>query len=165
MKESEYIRLLEKGLGSLSAVERQELLQDYRDHFREGKKAGKSEEEISRALGDPARAEGDLLDEEGNKREPFDCMAVRDDPVSCGVQRSLSLSPEDPGVEILGDLPGVSLLDYSDLHCGPDDCPVVVGNVLVYRDAHHFTKTFVLTMKPFIERDLGEALGWFPDRH
>ncbi len=55
MKESEYIRLLEKGLGSLSAVERQELLQDYRDHFREGKKAGKNEEEISRALGDPGK--------------------------------------------------------------------------------------------------------------
>ncbi|GAA3959788.1 acyltransferase family protein [Gordonia caeni] len=106
-----------------------------------------------------------LMTPDGEKREPFDCMAVRDDPVACGVQRSLSLSPEDPAVAALGDLPGVSLLDFSDLHCGPDDCPVVVGNVLVYRDAHHFTKTFVLTMKPFIERDLGEALGWFPDRH
>jgi len=42
MKESEYIRLLEKGLGSLSAVERQELLQDYRDHFREGKRPAKA---------------------------------------------------------------------------------------------------------------------------
>lgn len=106
-----------------------------------------------------------LMTPDGETREPFDCMAVRDDPVACGVQRSLSLSPEDPAVAALGGLPGVSLLDFSDLHCGPENCPAVVGNILVYRDAHHFSKTFVMTMRPFIEHDLGEALGWFGDRH
>ncbi|GAA4741026.1 acyltransferase family protein [Gordonia alkaliphila] len=93
--------------------------------------------------------------------EPFDCMAVRDDAVACGVSRDWSLAPVDPAIEALGSLPGVSLIDASDQYCGPEECPVVVGNVLVYRDAHHFTKTFVLSMRPFLERELSRTLGWF----
>ncbi|WP_440713482.1 acyltransferase family protein [Gordonia sp. FQ] len=102
---------------------------------------------------------------DGTFREPFDCMAVKKDPVACGVKRADALLPVDPAQAAVGGLPGVTLLDFNDLNCGPVDCPVVIGNVLVYRDAHHFTKTFMLTMTPFIERELGPALGWWPARH
>ncbi len=102
-----------------------------------------------------------LMTADGEPRQPFDCMAVRHDPDGCGVARHLVLKPEDPAVAAVGALPGVALLDFSDLHCGPEHCPAVVGNVLVYRDAHHFSKTFMLSMTPFVESALGTALGWY----
>ncbi|MFM9376293.1 acyltransferase family protein [Gordonia sp. VNK21] len=103
-----------------------------------------------------------LMDAQWKTRQPFDCMAVRADPIACGVPRSVGLAATDPAVPVLGGLPGVSLLDFTDLHCTRTDCPVVVGNVLVYRDAHHFTKTFMLSMTPYIEDGLLRALDWFP---
>ena len=102
-----------------------------------------------------------LMTPEGADREPFDCMAVRNDPVECGTERALSLSPVDPAIAAVGGLPGVTVLDFNDLNCGPEVCPAVIGNVLVYRDAHHFSKTFMISMTPFIERELGPALGWY----
>lgn len=108
-----------------------------------------------------------LMTPDGADREPFDCMAVRNDPLECGTKRALSLSPVDPAIEAVGGLPGVTLLDFNDLNCGPEDCPAVIGNVLVYRDAHHYSRTFMISMTPYIERELGPALGWFeaPSEH
>jgi hypothetical protein len=33
--------------------------------------------------------------------------------------------------------------------CDRDVCPSVVGNVLVYFDAHHLTSSYVATMAPY----------------
>jgi uncharacterized membrane protein len=52
--EQEYIRLLRNRLeGTLPAVELDELLADYSEHFRMGKANGRSEEELWRSLGSP----------------------------------------------------------------------------------------------------------------
>lgn len=102
-----------------------------------------------------------LLDEDAEHRQPFDCLSVREDPEFCGVPRERALAAEDPAITALGGMPGVSLLDFSDLQCDAEVCSAVVGNVMVYRDSHHYTKTFVLTMVPYIENALAEALGWF----
>ncbi|OAA29467.1 hypothetical protein AT15_01990 [Kosmotoga arenicorallina S304] len=53
MNSVEYIKRLERGLRKLKPVEREEFLQDYRDHFQEGLRQGKTEDEISRGLGNP----------------------------------------------------------------------------------------------------------------
>ncbi|WP_289059027.1 DUF1700 domain-containing protein [uncultured Mesotoga sp.] len=55
MTELEYIRTLENKLHSLPHTDREDLLQDYRDHFREGRKVGKNDFEIAKDLGDPDR--------------------------------------------------------------------------------------------------------------
>ncbi|AKI97822.1 DUF1700 domain-containing protein [Kosmotoga pacifica] len=53
MDSTEYIRRLEKGLKRLKPLEREEYLQDYREHFQEGIRQGKTEDQICRDLGNP----------------------------------------------------------------------------------------------------------------
>lgn len=38
---------------------------------------------------------------------------------------------------------GAQIVDFNRYICGPDECPAVIGNLLVYRDEHHLTATFV----------------------
>ncbi len=52
---NEFLALLEKSLKHMSADEKQDIVADYREHFEIGKAAGKSEEQIARALGEPAQ--------------------------------------------------------------------------------------------------------------
>ena len=35
---------------------------------------------------------------------------------------------------------------------GPDLCPAVIGDVLVYRNSGHITASFMATMRPWLER-------------
>lgn len=53
MNEQSFIREMQSALGGLSHDQREEILAEYRSHFFEGKERGKTEEEISRALGEP----------------------------------------------------------------------------------------------------------------
>ena len=50
---NEFLRILQRTLGSLSPQQKQEILDDYREHFRLGLEAGKTEKQIAEALGDP----------------------------------------------------------------------------------------------------------------
>ncbi len=51
-------------------------------------------------------------------------------------------------------LTGASLVDMSDIVCPSDPCPPIIGSTLVYRDHHHLTATFVVS----IAQDLYAAL-------
>ncbi len=61
MSKKEFLLELERYLRSLSAVERNDILQDYEDHFTFGIEEGKSEEEISEALGSPKQLAREIL--------------------------------------------------------------------------------------------------------
>jgi hypothetical protein len=52
-------------------------------------------------------------------------------------------------------------LDLSDAVCRPDICRAVEGNVLIYRDSHHFTATYMRTMAPELGRQLSAATRWW----
>lgn len=54
------------------------------------------------------------------------------------------------------DLP---VVDLRDVICPRHRCPVVIGNVLVYRDGSHLTDTFAKTAKKLLESRLMRALG------
>ncbi|MDD4716411.1 MAG: DUF1700 domain-containing protein [Oscillospiraceae bacterium] len=56
MKMNEYLGALAKSLGTMDGQEKKDILQDYREHFKIGLASGKTEEEISDALGDPEQA-------------------------------------------------------------------------------------------------------------
>nr|WP_167739435.1 acyltransferase family protein [Kocuria sp. JC486] len=56
--------------------------------------------------------------------------------------------------------PGVPLVDLTDLYCPDGHCGPVVGNVMVYRDLDHITRTFGLTTAPALEERLLDALHW-----
>jgi len=55
MTKEAYISTLKRQLKSLPAFDRQEILEDYEEHFRIGTEEGKSEETISEALGNPVQ--------------------------------------------------------------------------------------------------------------
>ena len=55
---------------------------------------------------------------------------------------------------------GLHLMDLSDFICAGGICPAVVGNVYVYKDDNHLTKTYVQSMIPMFEQRLLAATGW-----
>jgi peptidoglycan/LPS O-acetylase OafA/YrhL len=53
--------------------------------------------------------------------------------------------------------PRLTLLSFDDAFCKGSRCPVVIGNVFVYRDQHHMTATFSRTLAPVLEERLSAA--------
>ncbi len=68
MTKSEFLNTLRRRLGGLPPVEIEDVIADYTMHFDEGVAAGRSEAEIAKALGDPARLARELRAEIGFKR-------------------------------------------------------------------------------------------------
>jgi peptidoglycan/LPS O-acetylase OafA/YrhL len=52
---------------------------------------------------------------------------------------------------------GVTYLDYLDEICGPRRCSPVLGDILVYRDTNHLTRTYAMTLVPRLRRLLGDT--------
>ena len=52
---NEFLNVLEQALSGLNAQEKQEILEDYREHFSLGLAAGKTEEAVAASLGDPVQ--------------------------------------------------------------------------------------------------------------
>ncbi|MBF6456008.1 acyltransferase family protein [Nocardia cyriacigeorgica] len=102
-----------------------------------------------------------LRNEKGTRYRAVDCLAAGGNAESCGIARSEALSPVNPAVEPAAAFPNVHLLDLSDAVCGPEVCRVVIGNVLVYHDEHHMTASYVRTIAPELERQIGATTGWW----
>jgi uncharacterized membrane protein len=68
MTRQEFIARLRRGLGGLPEQVRVDIAADYETHFTEGVAAGRSEAEVSAALGDPDRLARELRAEAGLKR-------------------------------------------------------------------------------------------------
>ncbi|MFW5418091.1 acyltransferase [Nocardiopsis sp. CNT-189] len=81
------------------------------------------------------------------------------DPDSCAKERDDALGEEDPQL-IAADRPetGAEVVDLNDRLCTDDTCPAVVGNVLVYRDAHHLTATYSEMLAADLEERAGPIL-------
>ena len=47
---------------------------------------------------------------------------------------------------------GATLIDLSDDICPGDPCPAVLHDMIVYRDVHHLTETFALSLTDRLER-------------
>ncbi|MDI9918605.1 acyltransferase family protein [Rhodococcus sp. IEGM 1379] len=90
-----------------------------------------------------------------------DCLATATSPDHCALPRPDMLSDVNPASAAIADLSNVRLLDVSDGVCGPELCRVVEGNVLVYHDSHHLTASYVRTLVPELERQLGSATDWW----
>lgn len=67
----------------------------------------------------------------------------------CGLPRSEALAEEDSLIRATKMSAAASLIDMTDLFCTVDQCPMVIGGVIVYRDAAgHISATFSKTMGP-----------------
>ncbi|MCX8996403.1 acyltransferase [Rhizobiaceae bacterium BDR2-2] len=75
-----------------------------------------------------------------------------DDFNKCSVSRKLLLADHDPTTEI--NIDNVNFYDLSQQFCDAESCWAVKDSVLVYRDKHHITKTYVLKLMPEVEKIL-----------
>lgn len=75
---------------------------------------------------------------------PANCLSAHvDEAVECAGSRDEVLSgPARRADRQAAKAADVPLLDLTEWLCGTRECPVVIGNLLVYRDAHHLTATF-----------------------
>lgn len=97
-----------------------------------------------------------------NPRPDFDapeCVEQHGpDSAACELLRSNALLPVSP-TENAENIPGnVQFANYTGYFCDETRCPMVIGNVLVYRDAHHLTATFARTMAPVLWQDIETTL-------
>ncbi|SDK53013.1 Peptidoglycan/LPS O-acetylase OafA/YrhL, contains acyltransferase and SGNH-hydrolase domains [Arthrobacter sp. ov407] len=83
-----------------------------------------------------------------------------EDAAQCNVPEQESLAGSSPLDAYRGQVPRLHLMDMSDFICANGTCPAVVGNVYVYKDDNHLTKTYVQTMIPMFEKRLLAATGW-----
>jgi hypothetical protein len=93
--------------------------------------------------------------------EPADCLADGGTATSCGMKRSDVLEARNPTLDVVEQFPLVKPIDLSDAVCREDTCRAVEGNVLVYRDSHHLSATYVRTLTDELGRQIGAATGWW----
>jgi peptidoglycan/LPS O-acetylase OafA/YrhL len=81
------------------------------------------------------------------------------DAAKCSIARDSVLDPDfawDAAPH-----PNVTFADPNIRLCSDESCPAVDGEILIYRDTHHLTRTWVLSqsdwLEPFVETGLGTA--------
>ena len=82
------------------------------------------------------------------------------DYTGCGAKRIDVFSDESPTDAVAASLPGTSFLDFTDYLCDETFCPAVIGNVIVYKDDNHITRTYMETLEPVFAREFQAATGW-----
>jgi len=97
----------------------------------------------------------------GDPFKPVDCLADGGDAISCGIDRSDVLSDRNPTLDYVDQFPVLKPLDMTDAVCRKDICRAVEGNVLLYHDAHHISKTYMRTMTKALGEQIGAATGWW----
>jgi peptidoglycan/LPS O-acetylase OafA/YrhL len=92
---------------------------------------------------------------EMGKNQP-DCLTSRNGSTdTCSVDASTAILQNTPlATAAARDPQGATLIDMNSVICGPTQCRPIVGNVVVYRDSHHLTKTFTVTIEPYLSRKL-----------
>lgn len=77
----------------------------------------------------------------------------------CGGARATYRLDQPAQVLARQDLPdNVVPIDMTDYVCTESFCPGVIGNVLVYHDAHHLTATYARTLAPYLETEMRDAI-------
>lgn len=90
-----------------------------------------------------------------------ECLAENPhDYIDCGAKRIDLFADQSPVDAITDSLPGTKFLDFTNYFCDETYCPAVVGNVIVYKDDNHVTRTFMKTLTPFFEQEFLAATGW-----
>jgi peptidoglycan/LPS O-acetylase OafA/YrhL len=83
---------------------------------------------------------------------PPDCVSEHGaDSADCDRPAAEAIPQDPPVVQAARLMAGrVKVVDMNQYICGRDVCSSVVGNVLVYFDAHHLTSSYVETLTPYL---------------
>jgi hypothetical protein len=76
--------------------------------------------------------------------------------------RALVLDDVNPAADLTNRFPLMKVIDMSNAMCRDDYCRAAEGNILIYRDSHHLTATYVRSMAPELGRRIGALTGWWP---
>ncbi|MGV9793450.1 acyltransferase family protein [Gordonia sp. NPDC003422] len=79
---------------------------------------------------------------------------------SCGTRRAVSMSPTDPALALAATRPDFHPLDLTNGICTADFCPAIVGNIIVYKDPHHLSATYIRSLADELERQMRIQLPW-----
>ena len=91
----------------------------------------------------------------GTSEYARDCVVSKPDSLDdCGTPQSHAFEANDFTREASQLEPRVGVLDFTDEFCTHGFCPAVIGNVLVYRDKHHVSDTYVGTLAPVFQERL-----------
>ena len=96
------------------------------------------------ALAEPASCLSDHL------RDADACIAERDEVV---------MSSRLDAERAVASQVGVSFVDTTDWLCTDTACPVIIGDILVYRDVTHITTAAAEWFRPLVEASLAPVLG------
>ncbi len=78
----------------------------------------------------------------------------------CGTPRSMAFAEPDPLVLAAQQVPGTFVIDLTPHYCRADQCPAVIGNVVVFRDSSaHITATFAQTLASPLADGIRRALA------
>lgn len=89
-----------------------------------------------------------------------DCVEQNaEDPGACAFSEDQAYEKGDFTKKAAELEPRVQVLDFSDQFCVDGTCPAVVGNVLIYRDKHHISDTYMHTLIPIFGERLEAALA------
>jgi peptidoglycan/LPS O-acetylase OafA/YrhL len=80
------------------------------------------------------------------------------DPGACRISTERAFAAGDRLVAAARDTPGAVVADMTPSFCADGACPAVIGNVLVYRDSQHLTRTYVTTLVGALGRRTDAAL-------
>lgn len=88
------------------------------------------------------------------------CIAGGGNARSCGSNRRIHLNPVDPAIAAAATRPMLHPLDMSNGVCSADFCPAIAGNIIVYKDLHHLSATYVRSLTDELGRQMAAALPW-----
>ncbi len=82
-----------------------------------------------------------------------------DNLIACSTPRAKGLlfDPQVGAVKIVKS-PMTRLVDYSNVFCDATKCEPVIGGVIVNRDENHITNSFVITLAPYLEKEIKTLL-------
>lgn len=88
---------------------------------------------------------------------PFDPPSCLSNETRCSVPRR-SAFRKDPIPPAATIHPTTALVDMTDTICTEAECPVVIGNVLAWRDRHHLTATYARMLGPILGDRIDAAI-------
>ncbi|MDQ0755557.1 acyltransferase family protein [Arthrobacter sp. B3I4] len=90
-----------------------------------------------------------------------DCVVTKGaDAPDCRPGREGLVAATSPFDALQETAPGVVTIDMTDLICEPGACPGAVGNMFVYLDNNHLSRTYAASLAPMFRDRLLAATGW-----
>ncbi len=89
------------------------------------------------------------------------CVLASSNPAgagACSIDTQEAYKYNDPLRDAVDLTPGADIVELGDLYCVASECPLVIGNVLVYRDTNHLSATYAHTLAPYLLQRVEEVL-------